>query len=50
LRALDKPTLDAIIGKLVLDGSRSLLRRRDAIVAHFDRLVKARGEEAVFGR
>jgi hypothetical protein len=50
LRALDKPTLDAIIGKLVLDGSRSLLRRSDAIVAHFDRLVKARGEEAVFGR
>jgi hypothetical protein len=50
LRALDKPTLDARIGKLVLDGSRSLLRRRDAIVAHFDKLVKEKGEAAVFGR
>ena len=49
LKALDKATLDASIGKLVLDGSRSLLRRRDTIVAHFDKLVKAKGEAAVFG-
>lgn len=49
LKALDKPTLDASIGKLVLDGSRSLLRRRDIIVAHFDKLAKAKGEAAVFG-
>ncbi len=49
LKTLDKPTLDASIGKLVLDGSRSLLRRRDIIVAHFDKLVKAKGEAAVFG-
>ena len=49
LKALDKPALDASIGKLVLDGSRSLLRRRDIIVAHFDKLVKAKGEAAVFG-
>lgn len=49
LKALDKPTLDASIGKLVLDGSRSLLRRRDIIVAHFDKLVKQKGEVAVFG-
>lgn len=49
LKALDKPTLDAKIGKLVLDGSRSLMRRRDVIVAEFDKLVKAKGEAAVFG-
>ena len=47
LKALDKPALDAAVGKLVLDGSRSILRRRDAIVAHFDALVKAKGEAAV---
>lgn len=47
LRALDKATLDARIGKLVLDGSRSILRRRDAIVAHFEKLVKGKGEDAV---
>jgi hypothetical protein len=49
LKALDKPTLDTKIGKLVLDGSRSLLRRRDIIIAHFDKLVKQKGEAAVFG-
>jgi hypothetical protein len=49
LKALDKPTLDAKIGKLVLDGSRSLLRRRNIIVAEFDKLVKEKGEAAVFG-
>jgi hypothetical protein len=49
LKMLDKTTLDDRIGKLVLDGSRSLLRRRDLIVAHFDKLVKAKGESAVFG-
>ena len=49
LKALDKATLDASIGQLVLDGSRSLLRRRDIIVTHFDKLVNAKGEAAVFG-
>jgi hypothetical protein len=49
LKMLDKTTLDDRIGKLVLDGSRSLMRRRDLIVAHFDKLVKAKGESAVFG-
>jgi hypothetical protein len=47
LKALDKTTLDAAIGKLVLDGSRSILRRRDAIVAHFDKLAKEKGQAAV---
>jgi hypothetical protein len=48
VKALDKVTLDASIGKLVLDGSRALLRRRDVIVAHFEKLVKEKGEAAVF--
>jgi hypothetical protein len=47
LKALDKAGLDARVGKLVLDGSRSILRRRDAIVAHFEKLVKSKGESAV---
>jgi hypothetical protein len=47
LKALDRTTLDARVGKLVLDGSRSILRRRDAIVAHFEKLAKAKGESAV---
>jgi hypothetical protein len=47
LKALDKATLDSRIGKLVLDGSRSILRRRDAIVTQFEKLVKSKGEDAV---
>jgi hypothetical protein len=48
LKALDKAVLDARIGKLVLDGSRSLLRRRDLIVAHLEKLAAAKGDAAVF--
>ncbi len=48
LKALDKATLDAKVGKLVLDGSRSILRRRDLIVAQLEKLAKAKGEAAVF--
>jgi hypothetical protein len=47
LKALDKASLDARVGKLVLDGSRSILRRRDAIVVHFEKLAKAKGEGTV---
>jgi hypothetical protein len=47
LKALDKAGLDARVGKLVLDGSRSILRRRDMIVAHFEKLAKAKGEDTV---
>jgi hypothetical protein len=47
LKALDKSALDARVGKLVLDGSRSILRRRDAIVAHFEKLARAKGEDTV---
>lgn len=48
LKALDQATLDARIGKLVLDGSKSILRRRDMIVAHFDKLALSTGEARVF--
>ena len=47
LKALDKAGLDARVSKLVLDGSRSILRRRDLIVAHFEKLAKAKGEDTV---
>ena len=48
LKTLDKATLDGRIRKLVLDGSRSILRRRDLIVAQLEKLAKAKGEAAVF--
>ena len=48
LKTLDKATLDAKLGKLVLDGSRSILRRRDLIVAQLEKLAKTKGEAAVF--
>jgi hypothetical protein len=48
LKALTKEQLDARIGALVLDGSQSLLRRRDAIVERFEKLAKEKGEAAVF--
>jgi len=39
LKALDAATLDARLGKLVLDGSKSILRRRDLIVAQLETLA-----------
>lgn len=48
LKALDAKTLDAQIGKLVLDGSRSILRRRDIIVTQLEKLAASKGEARVF--
>lgn len=48
LSALDERTLRSRIGQLILDGGRSLLKRRDAIVAHFERLAADKGNPAVF--
>ncbi len=48
LKALKKEDLDARIGKLVVDGSQSLLRRRDMIVERFEKLAKEKGEASVF--
>ena len=48
LKALKKEDLDARLGSLVLDGSQSLLRRRDLIVERFEKLAKEKGDAAVF--
>lgn len=48
LKALDEATLNARVWPLLLDGVRSLLKRRDQIVAHFEKLAAAKGEAAVF--
>jgi hypothetical protein len=47
LKALDKPTLEARLGRLV-DGIDALLARRDAIVRHFEQLAAAKGDALVF--
>ena len=50
LKALDEPSLMQRIRPLVLgDGSvKGILKRRDKIVAHFEKLALERGEAAVF--
>jgi hypothetical protein len=47
LKALDKPALEARLGRLVGD-LNALLARRDAIVRHFEQLAALKGEAAVF--
>ena len=46
LKALDKPSLEARLGRLI-DDIDPMLKRRDAIVLHFEKLVAAKGEAAV---
>jgi hypothetical protein len=50
MKALDEPTLMQHIRPLVLSDSqvRALLKRRDKIVADFEKLAQERGEVAVF--
>jgi hypothetical protein len=48
LKALDRATLEARIGHLLTDSVNPVLQRRDAIVRHFEQLVAAQGEAAVF--
>jgi hypothetical protein len=51
MRALDEPTLSAVLGKWVDARSRrALLARRDKMQITIDALVRASGEDAVFGR
>jgi len=47
LKALDKPMLEARLGRLI-HGIDTLLARRDAIVRHFEELAGLKGEAAVF--
>jgi hypothetical protein len=42
LRSLDAATLDARLGKLVLNGSKSILKRRDLIVARLEKLAASK--------
>ena len=48
LKALDEPTLKARLGKWLFDGPKPLLKRRDRIIAHFDKMIAQYGEAAVF--
>lgn len=48
LKSLDEATLKERLGKLVMDGPKPILKRRDKIVANFDQLVAQYGEKAVF--
>jgi hypothetical protein len=47
LKALDEVTLKARLGKLLLDGPKPILKRRDKIVENFDKLIAQYGEAAV---
>ena len=48
LKALDRATLEGRIGRLLAEDVKWILQRRDAIVAHFERLASVKGEAAVF--
>jgi hypothetical protein len=48
LKALDEATLKARLGRLLFDGPKPLLKRRDKIIEHFDQLIAKYGEAAVF--
>jgi len=47
LKALDEITLKEHLGKLVLDGPKPILKRRDKIVENFEKLIAQYGEAAV---
>jgi hypothetical protein len=47
LKGITREELDRELKGLLIDGLKPLLRRRDAIVAHFDGLIRERGEAAV---
>jgi hypothetical protein len=47
LKALDEPTLKARLGKLLYDGPKPLLQRRDQILKVFDDKIAQYGEAAV---
>jgi hypothetical protein len=48
LKALDEATIKAGLGKLLFDGPKPLLKRRDKILADLDALIAQYGEAAVF--
>jgi hypothetical protein len=48
LKALDEATIKAGLGKWLFDGPKPILKRRDKIVEHFDKMLAQYGEAAVF--
>ncbi len=48
LKALDEATIKARLGKLLFDGPKPLLRRRDKLLGELDALIAQYGEAAVF--
>lgn len=48
LKALDEATIKERVGKWLFDGPKPILKRRDKIVAHFDKMIAQYGEAAVF--
>jgi hypothetical protein len=48
LKALDEATLKSRVGKWLFDGPRPILKRRDKIIEHFDKMIAKYGEKGVF--
>ena len=48
LKALDEATIKARLGKWLFDGPKPILKRRDKIVEHFEKMLAQYGEAAVF--
>ncbi len=48
LKALDEATIKARVGKWLYDGPKPILKRRDKIIAHFDKMLAQYNEAAVF--
>jgi hypothetical protein len=48
LKALDEATIKDRLGKWLFDGPKPLLKRRDKIIEHFDKLLALYGEPGVF--
>ncbi len=48
LKALDEATIKERLGKWLFDGPKPILKRRDKIIEHFDKLIAQYNEAAVF--
>ena len=48
LKALDEATIKERVGKWLFDGPKPILKRRDKIIEHFDKMIAQWGEAGVF--
>lgn len=48
LKGLDEAAVKARMGKWLFDGPKPILKRRDMIIAHFDKMIAQYNEAAVF--